>query len=304
MTTDIPRATAGLVFLGHRQFDIVRLGNRLSSMVETIGHRVTGLRILSGDGAQLSTGRFDIRLDAQHDCEVPTLSHRAPSYLSVSVIWHDAPGPDDPPAEAVLAHALKALHGATVADYVRWLDTGALLDSADFVMATATGPIPAPHPRPTGRHKRPAPVCRLAAPSAAMAQAVAGRCGAGLPDVEETNAVLQARLQDCEGAAPQQILSQQLRSVFSADTVADDPAQASGAGREPTALRCLSAWSLAIAVSIFALPIGAALMVVTLLRGENLRLAAQTTALTGTFIGLQSMGATAGALKVVQGFLA
>ncbi len=61
----------------------------------------------------------------------------------------------------------------------------------------------------------------------------------------------------------------------------------------------LTAWAIALTVSVIALPVGAALIVLTLLKGESIRLAAQTAALTGTFAGLESAGATAQTIKLI-----
>jgi hypothetical protein len=57
---------------------------------------------------------------------------------------------------------------------------------------------------------------------------------------------------------------------------------------------------LSIAVALLCLPVGVALAVINLLRGENLRLASQTAALTGTFVTLQATGAVAQATQVIQ----
>ena len=65
----------------------------------------------------------------------------------------------------------------------------------------------------------------------------------------------------------------------------------------------LSAWMLSFAVALFALPLGVMLLVLNCAKGENLRLASQTAALTGTFIGFQTFGTTAHAMTALQGFI-
>lgn len=64
----------------------------------------------------------------------------------------------------------------------------------------------------------------------------------------------------------------------------------------------LSAWILSIGVAIFALPVGAMLMVFNLTRGADLRLASQTAALTGMFIALVTCGWAAVAMAAFSGF--
>lgn len=65
----------------------------------------------------------------------------------------------------------------------------------------------------------------------------------------------------------------------------------------------LTAWAITLTVSVLALPVGAALIVLTLLKGENIRLAAQTAALTGMFIGLESAGATAQTIELITSII-
>lgn len=62
----------------------------------------------------------------------------------------------------------------------------------------------------------------------------------------------------------------------------------------------LTAWAMALTVSVVALPVGSALILITLLKGESVRLAAQTAALTGLFIGLNSTGATAQTIQILS----
>ena len=60
---------------------------------------------------------------------------------------------------------------------------------------------------------------------------------------------------------------------------------------------------MTITLGLFALPVAAALAIVNLMRGENLRLASQTAAMTGLFLTLQVNGATAQALQAMQDLL-
>ncbi|MBZ0122476.1 MAG: hypothetical protein K8F31_01155, partial [Roseovarius sp.] len=72
---------------------------------------------------------------------------------------------------------------------------------------------------------------------------------------------------------------------------------------ETTAPLRLSAWLISFAVALFALPVGVMLLILNLAKGENLRLASQTAALTGTFIALQSYGTMAHAMNTLQGLI-
>ena len=54
------------------------------------------------------------------------------------------------------------------------------------------------------------------------------------------------------------------------------------------------------ALLLVALPVGVALLLVNLIKGENLRLSSQTAALTGTFVAFQSVGLTASAVAILQ----
>jgi hypothetical protein len=60
---------------------------------------------------------------------------------------------------------------------------------------------------------------------------------------------------------------------------------------------------MTITLGLFALPVAVGLAIVNLLRGENLRLASQMTALTGTFMVLSATGQIAQAAGVVQTIL-
>lgn len=62
----------------------------------------------------------------------------------------------------------------------------------------------------------------------------------------------------------------------------------------------LTAWALALTVSMIALPVGTTLILLTLFKGESVRLAAQTVALTGLFVGLNSVGATAQTIQLIS----
>lgn len=60
---------------------------------------------------------------------------------------------------------------------------------------------------------------------------------------------------------------------------------------------------MSFAVACIALPVGIALVIINLVKGENLRLAGQAAALSGLFVSLQANGATAAAAQVFQSVL-
>lgn len=63
------------------------------------------------------------------------------------------------------------------------------------------------------------------------------------------------------------------------------------------------AWGLCGILTVIALPVATALAIISLRKGANLRLAAQSVALTGTFIALNGNAATASTLHAVSHFL-
>jgi hypothetical protein len=91
-----------------------------------------------------------------------------------------------------------------------------------------------------------------------------------------------------------------LRAAFCEPETEELPDPSAGIREETAPLR-LSVWMMTFTLAIFALPVAAGLMVFNLLRGENLRLASQTAALTGLFMSLQASGAMAEAVEMVRG---
>ncbi|MEM6499318.1 MAG: hypothetical protein AAF709_21655, partial [Pseudomonadota bacterium] len=142
---------------------------------------------------------------------------------------------------------------------------------------------------------------------------VAKQIRKALPDVEATNAILQERISNHDPVIfDDQRSSDHLRRIFSDGWV--DPAvlaeQEAEMARardlediEVTALRRLAAWIMAIAVAIIALPVGIALFIMHLTKGENLRLSSQAAALTGVFVAFQTLGTTANAMETLEKFV-
>ncbi len=284
MTTGKNWVSAGLVFLGARDIDIVKVNNRVCNTFEGLDQIVTSVRVLSDDSSLITSAHYQIWISTQEDHPVNPLGAPPALFLSVRI----APGkavPDDgvPTLDSIMAHVLKTLHRTLSADFIQWIEKDAVLSSADFVVATSQPQPPFP---------------------SHCAQA---ECGApiqqhDLPAIEETNDILQNRLSQREVLDVEGDLHGELRSIFLDDPDAIGVLPAPGDDiREKTAPLRLSAWMLSFTVALFCLPVGAALIVFNLLRGENLRLCSQAAALTGTFITLQIHGSTAQAMEMVQG---
>lgn len=301
MTKSAGKVTAGLVFLGLRNFDIVRIGNRVCAALDRLDEQIAGFRVLSDSSVTLRTASYTLHIDIECDKIVPTLEKPAAHFVALTVVRAEpepdmAPEPEGDLALSVLAHALQTLHAMLAPDFVQWIDPMAVLSSADFRMATTVSEDELALAPP--QVERPVP--RLAA-AAASPEAPRRE---SLPDIEETNTALLARLIEKDGQNGPHAPDGVLRAVFR-EPQPRGPGVSRRAAIDPdrnTLLR-LSVWLFTITLGLFALPVAAALVVFNLLRGENLRLTSQTAALTGTFIALQATGSTAQAMITVQTLL-
>ncbi|WP_294608720.1 hypothetical protein [Roseovarius sp.] len=282
MSSSTQKYTSGLVFLGMRTFDIVTIGNRACATLDRLDEHVNGLAILSDDEVVARTENFELRIENKPDYLIPTLERPAAHFLALTLTRSDMGTPEDTQASlSIMAHVLRILHRALSPDFVEWTDPQILLSSADFQLATTL-----PDEDAT---KEEQPLEIAVAPSRVVPRRHV------LPEIEETNLMLQARLSRGHRG------ERALRMVFLEDQpTAPEPQEDI---REKTAPLRLSVWMMTITLGLFALPMAAALVVINLLRGENLRLTSQTAALTGTFITLQTFGTTAQAMTVVQGIL-
>jgi len=315
MNERIHWVTAGLVFLGTRDMDMAGCARRAAAAIESLGHRVTGTRMLSEGGVQITTCCHTIRLELQRNVAFDGIETRAPLYLGLSM--PEGAGSrrcegQDVSGEMVLTHVLKALHWHLSADYVRWVGDSRLLTAADFVLITADLPgiAPQPHDMPAAlqgtpsaqpaRARTTAEVVSPLVPSAhdaALAGVPAGRMNGGAHRGHHHDAPDDIR--DGTGEPEIDSLRQFLREIDASET-RDRPISAPIAISD---LQRLAAWLMAYAVMLFALPVGLALLGVNLIKGENPRLACQAAALTGTFIALQSHGSTAQAMAIVETLL-
>lgn len=290
MANSTHRVTAGLVFLGTRSFDIVRIGNRISMTLDWLDEQTTSLRILSDCAANLHSERFVLRIEIKQDYKVATLEQRAPQFLALSLTPTDPEAPIESRLDlSVMAHVLRSLHATLAPDYVQWVHPLAVLSHAEFLDAVTAQEDDIADQEPQ------ATVTLHPAVQAARNR---------LPDIEATHHALQARLSVERAGDPDAHVTGALRAMFRETSDSSDTAPSpQDAIREKTAPLRLTVWMMTITLALFALPVAAALAVFNLLRGENLRLASQITALTGFFISLQVTGATAQALQTVQGLL-
>lgn len=289
MTTTTTMASAGLIFQGLRDLDIVKIGNRVSNAFEALEENVTGVRILSNDRACISSLNHNVTVSVLEDHMIDGLPGPAPLVLELTISSHDALDGASPHPDTVLAHALKSLHWTLAADQVKWVTPGAILSSADFVMATTQPEAVDPLPEPRMSVSR--------TPSGVVERRYS------LPNIDETNDQLQDTLTQKAVLSIESGKHSRLYAAFLSDIQSIGHADPDEEIREKTAALRLSAWMVSFTVMLFALPVGAALLVFNVLKGENLRLSAQAAALTGTFITLDAHGATAQTMELVQGLI-
>ena len=293
MTTGIKQAIAGLVFTSCRDLDIVEIANHAAGCIEGLGHRITGTHILSDTRARVITDQIELTLSAEEDITFATLPAPAPAFLSVRLAAREDAHMTRFKRDSVLARTLQKLHELLAPDFVKWTGSDVLLSSVDFARAVGL----TPQRQAAGGKIRPRRVISHKP----------------LPDIEETNDTLQRRISDQDPAIfGNATTPDRLRKVFTEDWIDPDlvaeQAAAEAQARdmediETAAPLRLSAWLISFAVALFALPVGVMLLILNLAKGENLRLASQTAALTGTFIALQSYGTMANAMNTIQGLI-
>jgi len=290
MTTGNAWAKAGLVFSRFRDLDIVEIANLVVGSFEALGHRVTSSHILSDSRALITTQQQELYLSVKDDVDLSALSQPAAAYLALSIANKDEPDGSTFARDSILARILQTLHAELHPDFIKWIDTDVILTSADFARATGL----APQNAASGARVVPRRV----------------RSRKSLPDIDETNELLQQRITDQDPAIFENVSKpDRLRKIFSEDWVDPDILAANAAAEalareaediEKVAPLRLSAWMLSFAVTLFALPVGIMLLVLNLTKGENLRLASQAAALTGTFIAFQTYGTMANAMTTLQ----
>ena len=285
-------ATAGLVFVKARNLDITEAANLVVSGFKKLGHRVTSAQTHSEVSALVTTNAHSLELSVEKDVALLTLPEPAALVLSIKITDSDQKGNTQFARDSVLARTLQALHDHMKPDFVKWIDSDVLLSSETFASATRRSTAPAAQKgRVKPRRVTTAPLERL-------------------PNVDETNDILQKRITDHDPVIfGVQGSPDRLRKIFTESWVDPDVAAAAAHSKarekemediEVNAPLRLSAWMISFAVTLFALPLGVVLMLLNIVKGENLRLASQTAALTGTFLALETYGASAQAIDTLQ----
>lgn len=248
--------------------------------LEHLGERVTERRLLSEEIAVVRAAGFDCRLQIAGPCELGRLEQPAAQRILVTLMRDGGVEPGEHERlQAVIAHLLARLQAVLLPDYVQWTDPDAVLTRAEFCVAIAN---------------------TAAMPAAPRTPRVKKRRGRRLPDVEAAYAELRAQM---PGLARMDTEGERLDALRAAFRESEPDLQVEELGddlREPTEPLRLAVWMMTITLGLFALPVAAALAVINLARGENLRLTSQFAALTGFFMVLSSTGQIAQAAGVLQ----
>jgi hypothetical protein len=239
--------------------------------------------------------------------------------LTITIVKLPAELPSLREAErsTVTAHAALALATLEMAqvldpDFVQWLQPDMMLQTSSFLSVLekvtprrVSASERADHAA-AARRRRPNPVLPFS-------QAQANRVSRLFPDIDDTCAQLESRgLAQQPGPQPAapgaEVMSEShalpyLRAVFRSeeDAAAAEEGPAPAPGDEPGTTARLATWAVSVAVSLLSLPVGLALMVYNLLRGEDLRLALTALALTGVITGLIALGFDATIINTLNG---
>ena len=340
MRMDNTRCTAGLVFLGSRPLDLRFLANRLERVLGSRGFGVEGLQIVAADHLKMSLNYFELHMHTQDsdlsdsqsdgmqtmdialgdarqqrdpselDLNTPTLT------LTITIIKRpaDLPSLREAKRSTVTAHSALALATLELAqvldpDFVQWLQPDMMLKTSSFlsVLEKVT-----PRRISTAdldsndeieRRKRPSPVLPFS-------KNQANRVSSLFPDIEDTYERLDSHTRLATASMPSSAREENsnqryLTAVFKhedhdapvdADVVAPDLPAA-----EPGTTSRLATWAVSLVISLISLPVGIALMVYNLIRGEDLRLALTALALTGLFTGLARLGFAEQAMATLSG---
>lgn len=285
MTDTVQKVQAGLVFLGKKSFDIATITCALADALDRLGERVEERRCESDTQATVRAQRLTCRVRIAEGRPLPRVETVPAHILELGL---ERGAEDEARAqtssETLIAHLLAGLQATLVPDYVQWTDPRAVLTRAEFRTAVAnTAAMPTP--------MRPAP-------------AATTRRRRRLPDVESAYAQLRTQIPGFGRKRSRDRIEEKRLDALRAAFRDPDPAEIEAMAqaddiREPTAPLRLSVWMMTIAIGLFALPVAAALTVINLLRGENMRLASQTAALTGTFMVLATHGQIAQAAHLL-----
>jgi hypothetical protein len=285
MTDTVQKVQAGLVFLGRKSFDIATITCALADTLERLGERVEERRCDSDTHATVRAQRLACRVRIADGRALPRIE-TIPAHILELALEREAADEAraETSSETLIAHLLAGLQATLVPDFVQWTDPRAVLTRAEFRAAianTAAMPMPVRPAAAAARHRR-----------------------KRLPDVESAYAQLRTQMPGLRRKRAHDRVEEMRLDALRAAFRDPDPAEIEAMAqpddiREPTAPLRLSVWLMTFAIGLFALPVAAALAVINLLRGENMRLASQTAALTGMFMVLAANGQIAQAAHLL-----
>ncbi len=320
MRMDNTRCTAGLVFQGMRAFDLPLLAGRLDKVLRLRSFAPGAIEVMSTTHLQMGLGMFDLHLNVmpsarpaqqspdmqEMDAAISGTQVEADSLvtteaetsvtLTVTIVKRasDMPSLREAERSIVTAHAALALSTLELAqvldpDFVQWLQPDMMLQTSSFlsvlekVTPRRISTADLQHRADAARRKRPQPLLPLSQPQANHVTRL-------FPDIDTTLERLEHRSvsEKAQGADMAQSLSSGLPLLHEAEP----PAPAEVERTEPTVLTRIAVWALSFIVALISLPVGLALMVYNLLRGEDLRLAMIALALTGLISALVTAGIT------------
>lgn len=280
MTQETEWVSGGLVFLGTRHMDMTDTSQQVAAVLEAWGARVHSITISTARTASVSTADHDVKLTLHRDNGTIPLRGAAGVFMNVAIAARSQPQSDKAvPIEAMLVHVRRALHKAYASDPAQKQDTPQPHADQHDTLRPADAGVPG---RNLLQPRKPVRMRMRASPQAPRAL----HC----PPQHS-----QSHHEHEWNTAPDDQVT--LRNAMRAH----DPINTENQSQRDRVR--LSAWFLSISVALLCLPLGVTLAVINMLRGENLRLASQTAALTGTFVSLQASGATAQAAELIQSVL-
>lgn len=329
-TTENNKYASGLVFLSTRNLDIVGLSSLVSRVFEANNRRVDEIRIASEDQAMIRGDGHLVRMlskavpdhcamgngTAQVAPEETLRADEAPMVegakmsLFISVETIDEAADCNPSVMmAFLAGITEYLSQETKADMVQWLDPNMVLDAQDFSLAMSPQ-LPIPEGEPVVDNAAQVEADPVLSPQFVPEEPVHARrifpAEPRFPDVDTITDVLRTSMSAIETGAEYgsdvfqahyEAAEIRLREVFRFDPEDDTPPVVAPA---TTTIR-LAAWALSLSVAMFALPLAVFLIILNILRGENLRLAGQVMGVAGLMVPLNSSGAFADILMKIAG---
>ncbi|QFT96331.1 hypothetical protein FIU85_03365 [Roseovarius sp. THAF8] len=280
------RVMAGLIFMEEKSIDLLDAVTRTAEALKGLCEDVRSLGFLSDRDAGVETEQYRVCLTLSDNVVLPGLEEEANTLLRIDVCRRDPAAPDSGPAiDAVLARVAIDLSDHLRPKHLQWVEQEAILSTEEVFEA-----------------REPA-ACDT--PEADTLRDQTLRARSALTGIGELHSRLDEQL---ERTPPPEMPVLPWKDFLgeSEGIIEDTPQMVVPAieniAEETDRLR-LSAWLLSLAVACIALPVGVALVIINLVKGENLRLAGQAAALSGLFVSLQANGATAAAAQVIQSVL-